>query len=282
MDRLFSKRAVILALAALATTACFHTHESRTTIEQSWPAAGVKALEVRGVNGRIEIEATAGTAVTMKAEVSVSGRDENINKGDVLDIDVVGDTISVVERGRSRRGFFVFGRGGQRVDFHFGVPRNTSLDIETVNGRIVVDNVNGELELQSVNGRIEATTGNANLYAKTVNGRVIATFTEAFTGARVKTVNGSVEINVPEGTQIACDVHQVNGSFRSEIPVRMGETQNGERVLEVSTVNGSVTLHQIGGDATTAEVVKTDGVPPLPDIPDLPDLPEPPEPPAGQ
>jgi hypothetical protein len=281
MDRLFNRQTLIILLVVVFGAACFHMHESRTTLEKSWPSAGVDQLRVRGVNGRIEVSPSTGTEITMRADISVSGRsEESIDKDETVRAELSGSILDVVERGRSGRGFLVFGRGGQRVDFAFKVPPSTSLDLETVNGRVHVENINGRLELQSVNGRIEAKTGHAEMVAKTVNGRIIATFTDEFRGARMKTVNGSIEISVPAGSRIACDVHQVNGSFQSELPVRMGESQNGEHMLEVNTVNGSVTLRESGTAAAELNTIDARADDILSDLPAVPELPEPPSPPA--
>lgn len=281
MDRLFNRQTLILLLVVVFAAGCFHMHESKTTMEKNWPAAGIDQLRVEGVNGRIEVSASTGAEITMRAEISVTGRrDDSFDPKEIVDADIAGSTLEVVERGRSRRGFLMFGRGGQRVDYKFSVPPSTSLDLETVNGRLIVENVNGRLELESVNGRIEATTADAELVAKTVNGRILATFTKEFRGARMKTVNGSVEINVPTGSNIACDVHQVNGSFQSELPVRMGESRDGARMLEVSTVNGSVSLRETGAETAGLETVEhsaeVPAVPPMPEIPEAPAIPPPP------
>ena len=124
----------------------------------------------------------------------------------------------------------------------------------TANGRVEITGVRGDHKLRSVNGRIEVSTPDAKLDATTVNGRIIAKFTSEFRGARLRTVNGSVRVMVPPHSAISADVDTVNGSFNSNIPVNVSTDRTAssgaghEYPLDVTTVNGSVTVSEIGHD----------------------------------
>lgn len=271
----------IAVLATLAFTAGCNAphHRSRNQFEvrKSWPASGITELRVEGTNGRVEITADASlTEIQMVARCRApKGRKE----ADVLKVEVDGDVLHVAEREHKRK-HFLFGDGGTRIDFDFRVPVNLRLEIDSVNGRIDVDGVDGRMELTTVNGAIEVATPSGEVVARTVNGSVRADFLESFPGARLKTVNGSVKIRVPKNCRVSPEVRQVNGSFRSDIPVRINAVSQGdEKELEVTTVNGSVTLSELGGPSVPS-APELPEVPAAPERPEVPAAPEPPSPPA--
>jgi hypothetical protein len=241
-------------------------------VRKSWPATGIDELQVVGTNGRVDITADATvTEITMVAQCRVrKGSDED----EILRTEVAGSTLEVSERKRKNRKF-LFG-DETRINYAFRVPPGLKLKIDNVNGRIEVDGVDAKMDLTTVNGPIEVSTPSGELVARTVNGAVRADFTERFLGARLKTVNGSVKVRVPRDCRVNPEIHQVNGSFRSDIPVTINSGRSDEESLEVTTVNGSVTLSELNG----ADVPDVPEVPAIPAIPAVPDVPPPPAPPA--
>lgn len=238
-------------------------------VRKSWPAAGIDELQVVGTNGRVDIAADATvTEITMVAQCRVR---KGSDKDEILRTEVAGSTLEVSERKQKNRKFF-FG-DENRINYEFRVPPGMKLKIDNVNGRIEVDGVDAKMDLTTVNGPIEVSTPSGELVARTVNGAVRADFTERFPGARLKTVNGSVKVRVPRDCRVNPEIHQVNGSFRSDIPVTINSGRSDEESLEVTTVNGSVTLSELN----RADVPD---VPEVPAIPAVPDVPAPPAPPA--
>jgi hypothetical protein len=204
-------------------------------VRKSWPAAGIETLQVTGTNGRVDVTADPkATEISMVAQCRVPKRSESGE--DILKMEVDGSTLAIAEKERKNRSF-LFGRE-IKVDYAFRVPAGVKLRIDNVNGRIEVDGVDAKMELTTVNGPIEVTTPSGELVARTVNGAVRADFLERFPGARLKTVNGSVKVRVPRNCRINPEIHQVNGSFRSDIPVTINGAMSDEESLEVTTVNG--------------------------------------------
>jgi hypothetical protein len=266
-------RIVGLAAAVALTfgTGCGIT-PSRHEVEvrKSWPATGIETLKVLGTNGRVDVTADAkATEITMVALCRVGSRQSD---GEILSMELSGSTLSISEKERKNRKF-LFGKE-TKVDYEFRVPEGIKLRIDNVNGRIEVDGVDAKMELTTVNGPIEVSTPSGELVARTVNGSVRADFLERFPGARLKTVNGSVKVRVPRDCRVNPEIHQVNGSFRSDIPVTINSTGMDEESLEVTTVNGSVTLSELNGHEIPA-------IPAVPSVPAMPAAPAvPPAPPA--
>ncbi|MBI2212684.1 MAG: DUF4097 family beta strand repeat protein [Acidobacteria bacterium] len=271
----------IVGLAAVTAltlgTGCGIT-PSRHEVEvrKNWPAAGLETLKVTGTNGRVDVTADPkATEITMVAQCRV-GKTEDAD--DILTMDVKGTTLAIAEKERKNRRF-LFGRE-TKIDYEFRVPEGIKLRIDNVNGRIEVDGVDAKMELTTVNGPIEVTTPSGELVARTVNGSVRADFLERFPGARLKTVNGSVKVRVPRDCRVNPEIHQVNGSFRSDIPVTINSGGMDEESLEVTTVNGSVTLSELNG-LDIPELPEVPATPEATELPAAPVAPAPPAPPAA-
>lgn len=243
-------------------------------VRKSWPAAGIETLKVLGTNGRVDVTAVPkASEITMVAQCRVPKHDKTGE--DILTMKVDGSTLAIAEKERKNRSF-LFGHE-IKVDYEFQVPEGMKLRIDNVNGRIDVEGVDARMELTTVNGPIEVSTPSGELIARTVNGGVRADFLERFPGARLKTVNGSVKVRVPRDCRVNPEIHQVNGSFRSDIPVTINGSMSDEESLEVTTVNGSVTLSELNGHAIPA-VPAVPAMPPVPAVPAVPAVP--PVPPA--
>ena len=222
-------------------------------IRRTWPADSIKQLEVQAVNGKIEVTAGTSNQITMTAKGTTSGpagRDGNIVRDEVSD-----GTLRIHEQGRNNYSVFQI-RHGRHVDYTFQVPATLAgLKLTNVNGKISISGISGKLVTHSVNGQIYVSTPRAELTAVTVNGSVNAEFLEQFSGAHLKTVNGAIAVSVPANSSIDCNVSQVNGNFRSDIPLlttssrgsTSGSANQGQFPFEATTVNGSVTLSKNRG-----------------------------------
>ncbi len=244
--------------AAALAAACYAPESRQTVFRQEWPAAQIQKVTVRGANGRIEIEAAPVDRVRLEARSR--GRVGDAGKPhEMIEAKLDGSTLTIRERGSRRK--FLFGRKGRQVDFALVVPARVAIDAQTVNGRVTVEGVAGAMTLGSVNGRIELSTPGGKVHASTVNGSIHAEFLRRFVGANLRTVNGSIGVEVPADASLDLDIHQVNGSFRTDLPVVVestgrrgshGSLHGGEYPLEINTVNGSVRLRQADTQAADA------------------------------
>ena len=111
---------------------------------------------------------------------------------------------------------------------------------ETVNGSVRVS-TSAWAEAETVNGSIKAKMGNA-----------------AWNGTlTLKSVNGSIQVELPDDLSADVRFKSVNGRISSDFPLTIsggfvghsaqGRIGNGGRELSVETVNGSVELKKSGG-----------------------------------
>lgn len=194
----------------------------------------IRNLDLDTANGRVEVEAVEGDTVQVYVRFRMP---ESYDFSKILKIENAAGELRIREDW-PRKKFFMSDR--TEATYLIKVPSEISLEIESVNGRLISTGVAGPQRIESINGRIEVTTPSSEIIAGTVNGGIRATFTNEFNGARLETVNGSVKVQVPEGTEMVADVSQVNGSFNSEIPLQMKTSGVRIPVLDVSTVNGSI------------------------------------------
>ena len=264
----------IVMLALLGATACDraegHSSSRRNrgdaasvaTITRNWPAASIRELRVFEIDGSISVEAVQTSEISL---VATAHGDLELQKGvendGLFETRLDGDTLRIGRKEEKRGKFkfnipFLFGRDEKRIDYVLRVPPSVTLEVMTVNGKIVTRGVEGETQATTVNGRIDIETAGLNeLRATTVNGRVKATFTRDFQGARFKTVNGGVEAFFPQNASFAVDLSQVNGDFEASFPLSIhsnpgsrrvsGEVNGGRHDLKIVTVNGDVELAKL-------------------------------------
>lgn len=251
-----SRTGVIYSLSAMLLLAgCGAVMERRTThIDRRWPAASIHHIEVREIDGAINIEAGSESEISMKATVRsrIAPKKGQDNQG-YFSTEVNGDTL-VIGRRREHRGFHFFHFGNDtRVDYELRVPASVALDLHTINGRIATRGVDGEMRAVTVNGRVNIETpGSSEVEAHTINGRIEARFEKSFQGATLKTVNGGVTAVLPLSASFVGDFSQVNGDIEAAFPLNIhshpgsrrvsGEVNGGRFELRITTVNGDIKI----------------------------------------
>jgi hypothetical protein len=239
----------------LLLAGCGAVMERRVThVERRWPAAAIRHIEVREIDGAINIEAGSNSEISMEATVRsrIAPRRGQENLG-YFTTEINGDTLTIGRR-QEHRGFHFFRFGNDtRVDYELRVPASVALDLHTINGRIATRGVDGEMRAVTVNGRVNIETpGSSEVEAHTVNGRIEARFEKSFQGATLKTVNGGVTAALPLSASFTGDFSQVNGDIEAAFPLNIhshpgsrrvsGEVNGGRFELRITTVNGDIKI----------------------------------------
>jgi hypothetical protein len=271
-----SRNRAIYSLAAMLLVAgCGAVMERRTAhIQRTWPIGTIRHIDVREIDGAINIDAGSDTEIVMDANVRSrkAPRNNEENQG-YFTTEISGDTL-VIGRRNEHRGFHFFSFGNEtRVDYDLRVPASLALDLRTVNGRIATHGVDGEMKAVTVNGRVNIDTpGSSEVEAHTVNGRIEARFAKSFQGATLKTINGGVTASLPLSASFTGDFSQVNGDIEAAFPLNIhsrpgsrrvsGEVNGGRYELRITTVNGDIKID-----------TATPPVPPAPPAPAAPATP---------
>ena len=235
---------------------------AQTDFQWRGRVASGQTIEIKGTNG--DIRATASSSGEVEVTAARSAR--RSNPADVR-IEVVphagGVTICAVYPTVPGREPNTCGPGGEGrsntrdndtvVHFDVRVPYGVGFVGRTVNGEINAESLQGDAEAYTVNGSVRlATTGLA--VARTVNGSVNVSMGRADwpNGATFKTVNGGITLTLPSVVDAELRAEVLNGDIKSEFPITVtgemsrrrlsGRIGGGGRDLNLSTVNGSITL----------------------------------------
>ncbi len=249
--------ALLLMLVAVSVSAERVEEPFNRTVK----AAPGDRVIVDNENGSVTIEAWDRNEV--KIEATKYADHESVLSEIKIDVTAGQGVVEVrtVTPRRSDSGFWGWMKGSSGnngVTYRLTVPRSSNLDIDTVNGRVVVREVSGEMDLESTNGRIEVHDASGRVDASTTNGRIYAQLRAVHAGGmRFSTTNGSVELELPDSIGAALDVSTTNGSIKTEFPITVsgtfsknrlsGDINGGGEPLRVRTTNGSIRINKIAG-----------------------------------
>jgi putative adhesin len=222
-----------------------------------------QTLEIKGVNGSIRAELATGNMIEVTARKTANRSDPASVRIEVVPTSDGVTICSVYPSGGTQANYCEGGRGGHSdvrdndvtVDFSVKVPAGVRFAPKTVNGSVTALGLRSDVNGASVNGNVKIrTTGLAT--AKSVNGSIEAAMGVAFWNGSLdfKTVNGSIDLTLPPGASADIHAASMSGNFRSDFPVTMngrleerkteGRIGAGGRDLNLTTVNGAITLHQ--------------------------------------
>jgi DUF4097 and DUF4098 domain-containing protein YvlB len=239
----------VLAVSALLTGCHGVTASERDTVEESRPLEAGGRFAVENTNGRIEVYTWDRNEVRIEAERAASSR----RALEDIEIEIeAGDNEVRVKTRLPRFGFF---GGSSHVNYNISVPRGVHLEVQSVNGRVRIEDASASLQASTVNGRVEIEGTPTDVEASTVNGSVEARYESIPAGGRhhYSATNGSLTLHLPAETQghfLASTVNggigsdlplEVEGKFHKRIDARLGE---GGGDYELSTVNGSIKIRE--------------------------------------
>jgi len=225
------------------------------------PAGG--ALEVKGINGTIEVERASGSEVVVTAQARGRRSDPQSVKVELVEHEggltfcAVYPTPDDARRENvcapGSAGHMSVNRNDVEVTFHVQLPEGVSFVGRTVNGDIDAQDLDSDVDLETVNGDIEVSTAGF-AQATTVNGSIDASLGSADSsdGLSFSTVNGSIDVDLPDNVDANLDAEWLNGGLESDLPIRLsgrmsrhsarGTLGDGGPDIKMSTVNGSIRI----------------------------------------
>jgi putative adhesin len=239
------------ALAVLTITAAWATPSWAISKEfnQSYPLTPGGTFELQNVNGTVEVEGWDRDTVEVHAVKIAKHRESDLERVSI-EVDARPNAISVATHYPQDEGVEV------AVEYTIHVPHSAHLEhLGTVNGSLRIASVDNIEELHTVNGNIDVFEGGGALHAHTTNGNVHMEVVHVREkgGVTAETTNGSVILAVPLETQADLEARCMNGSFSSELPVRMestvrpremhGKIGHGGTPIRLRTVNGAIRVN---------------------------------------
>ena len=252
-----TRAALILGVVATIGIPCAVAQER---FEWEGTIAAGKAIEIKGINGKIEASAASGKQVQVVATKSSRSSDgssvqiETIEHADGVTICAVypSDSPNECKPGAGDR---INRDNDVEVDFTVQVPAGVRFIGRDINGNIEVNSIDGNVEAYTVNGQVQVSTTGL-VQAKTVNGSIEVSMgrSEWQDDLTFETINGDITIELPYNTSADVRAETLNGGISSDFPMTVsggfgsrrlnGTIGNGGGDLRLTTVNGSIRLRR--------------------------------------
>jgi len=142
-------------------------------------------------------------------------------------------------------------KGGfwDRLDIQIRVPKQTALNLKTMNGSVSVEGISGEMTIDAMNGHINVQDASGPVVAHSMNGRIVASMAQvsAAKASSFSSMNGSIEVSLPADLKARLKMKTDHGEIYTDFDVK------------VDSSTGSPALVADGGGKNGALVsVRTD------------------------
>jgi hypothetical protein len=221
------------------------TAEWRKTYELS-PGGRV---EINNVNGRIDVEPSAGNTVEVVAQKvakanTPAGAKEALERieirEEVSSSSVHKESVSISTKLPRGGGWFM---GGAQVQYSVRVPVGAEVKFTTVNGGVNVTGLSGRVTAETTNGGVVGRDISGTIDASTTNGGVdveLARLGEG--GAKLECTNGGIRLRLPADAKASISASVTNGGIdTSGLPIET--TQSSRRRLEGRLNGGGAPIH---------------------------------------
>lgn len=258
MSRSMLRIALISTILLLAGTLAY-AETFQDTIERTLPFPAGNRLSVSNTNGDIEVSTWDRDEVKIVADKKVKSSNEGRAKEAfealkvVIDESSGGITVST-EYPKSMGGWF--GNVNSQVRYSIQIPHQADLELDTVNGKVTVEGVQGQIGLESTNGGIRVEDAGGSVTARTTNGSIDCELREVGSDEDMnfRTTNGSITLTLPSDTRANLSARTTNGSVSTDFPITVqgtfrknrleGDLNGGGANLELKTTNGSIKIRE--------------------------------------
>jgi DUF4097 and DUF4098 domain-containing protein YvlB len=247
------QHAVLLA-GLLSTPALADVTEELTW---SFELADKGRISLENINGDVQVTGGEGSQVEIIA-LKRAGTQEYLD-GIEIDIEQSANAIRIETRHPNSgiKSMFNWGKDSSgSVHYTLSVPASANLDgIESVNGDVSIEGVDGLVRAATVNGAVTVTDIASDANLETVNGSVNASFRrlDGQQKANCESVNGRVTVTLPNNASASVTAETINGGIDgSDFGLKAnkgfvgrdleGEIGGGSARLSLDTVNGSIKI----------------------------------------
>ena len=142
------------------------------------------------------------------------------------------------------------------VSYEIWAPRQTDIHASTQNGGVSVEDVDARLDLSAVNGGINLRGVSGDVHGETTNGPLSVVLDGdqwRGPGLDLRTTNGPVNLDIPDGYSAQLETGTVNGGMHIDFPVTLQGTigrrittqlGRGGATIRAITTNGPVEIHR--------------------------------------
>ena len=252
---------VPLLAATLASTGCdlmtaSLRAEQTAQWQKSYPIAASGTVDIKNVNGKIDVEPSSGSTVEVSALKKARGASDEAAKAalDRITIaeDVSSDHVKIEAKFPKSEGLFSGGNGS--VEFHVKVPAGVTAKFGNVNGDVSLRGLSGHVSAETTNGGVTARDIAGQLEASTTNGGLDIDLAKiADGGVKLECTNGGISVKLPRDAKATIAASITNGNIKTiDLPIETSDESNRRKLdakmngggprLEMGTVNGGIKL----------------------------------------
>lgn len=228
-----------------------HDHERYCEVrEWTLPADGRVISVDASPNGGVRVEGWDRNEILVRAKVQARAESESEAEAIAREVEV--RTAGTIEARGPRTGR----HEGWSVSYRVHVPNRADLDLRSTNGGISIEDVSGNIDFRTTNGGIHLTGLGGDVSGSTTNGGVsIDLIGDRWDGAglEVRTTNGGLSINVPDGYSAHLETGTVNGGMVIDFPITVqgridrrisADLGGGGQTIRATTTNGGVKIRR--------------------------------------
>jgi hypothetical protein len=205
-------------------------------------------------NGSIRVHGWANADILVKACVQASASNAGAAEALAKQVTITDGPGRVVAKGPATAD-----KSWWSVSYEIWVPAAASLELQANNGSIHAEGTSGQIRAHTLNGSLHLKDVGGDVEGETTNGSVTIELAYGTTwkgqGLKLKTVNGSIHLDLPSSLGAEVEASTVNGSLKSEFPTGASTKDEhslrftigaGGPKIEADTVNGSVRISRQG------------------------------------
>lgn len=242
----------MIAMCALTLSVSVQA-QIRDEITKTFSVGDHAEFRLDNVNGEVEIEAWNKSEIKIIA--TVTAKNQEARDRITIEMNENGRGVSV-ETHYKKSSSWGNNHSGS-VNYSVMVPSDVRLSsIDLVNGSLSVDGVKGEMNIDLVNGSIVAHGLTSDSEINSVNGSIEVSYQALSADLRdisIDTVNGRIELALPEEISADVDIETMHGSIRNDFGLSVdknmfsgrnlqGTIGSGDVRISIESVNGGVKL----------------------------------------
>ena len=251
-----------LLLGSIASAGCdIVTADLRSEETASWhktyPLDANGRFEINNVNGKIEVEPSAGNTIDVTALKKARGGSPEAAKAALDRASIVEDVSSGrvrIDTKMANMSGIVLHGGNVQVEYHVKVPAGAEVKFTTVNGGIEITGLTGRITAETTNGGVTTHNLEGQLNASTTNGGLdidLARIPEG--GVKLDFTNGGLKMRVPRDARATISASITNGGISAgDLPIETtgehsrrrleGRLNGGGGRIQIEGTNGGITL----------------------------------------
>lgn len=229
--------------------------EIRDEIVKTFQVGETTEFRLENVNGDVDIKAWDYNKIQIKAVITAKNQEAR----DRITVEMSDNDRGVTVETQYKKSSSWGSNHTGSVEYTIMVPPQTRLSsIDLVNGSLNIEGVQGKMNIDLVNGDIVAEGLISDSEINSVNGSIKVTYkslSENLRDISIDTVNGRIELNLPESINADVDIETMNGSIRNDFGLSVdknmfsgrnlhGTIGSGDVRINIESVNGGVKLRK--------------------------------------